>query len=710
MRRQDDVIGAISLTHGQVDGFSDAHVELLRTFADQAVIAVENVRLFKELEVRNRDLTEALEQQTATAEILRVISGSPTDLQPVLHAVAESAARLCEAQDATIWLRDGDRLLPRAHLGPIPHSASVPIVRGSVGGRAVIEGRTFHIHDLMAVENEDEFPVGRAFALQDKFRTTLATPLLRQGVALGVIVIRRGDVRPFSEAHISLLQTFADQAVIAIENVRLFNELEGRNRDLTEALERQTATSDILQIISGSPTDVQPVFDAIIRSAVTLCDAAFGGLHLFDGEQITLDAHSGLPEEELEVLRTVFPFPIRSNSLVGRALLERSPVQIEDVWAIPGYHSTAIQSLARYRTGLGVPMLREGTPIGALALWRSEVRRFTDRQIELIMTFASQAVIAIENVRLFKELEARNRDLTATSEILQVISRSPTNAQPVFDTIVERAMRLCDAAVGFVGMFDGALIHIRALANVSSEGVDAIHQAFPAPPSRGSVAGRAILTGDVVQIPDVLEDPDYQLTGPARVGRFRGVLGVPILHQGRAIGVINVGRPEPGTFAEEQVQLLKTFADQAVIAIENVRLFKELQARTGELTQSVEQLTALGEVSRAVSSTLDVETVLDTIVSRASQLAGADGCAIYEYDDATEAFHIRATHNLDPALVETLRAAPLRKGEGTMGRAAETREPTQVADIAAPGAYQSHIRGYAAGRRLPGAALRAAAP
>jgi signal transduction histidine kinase len=280
---------------------------------------------------------------------------------------------------------------------------------------------------------------------------------------------------------------------------------------------------------------------------------------------------------------------------------------------------------------------------------------------------------------------------TATAEILRVISSSLTDVQPVFDAIARSAVRLCDGLFGFVGRYDGEQIHLAAHHNYTPEALLTVKRMYPMAPSREQVSGRVILTGAVVHIEDVLGDPEYAQS-LARVGGWRGMLGVPLLRESRAVGVIVVIRGLPGPFSEAQIELLKTFADQAVIAIENVRLFNELEARTGELTQSVEKLTALGEVSHALSSTLDVETVLQTIVSHASQLAGADGCAIYEYDDATEAFHIRATHNLDPVLVETLRAAPLRKGEGAMGRAAETREPTQVADIAAPGAYQSHIR------------------
>jgi len=302
-------------------------------------------------------------------------------------------------------------------------------------------------------------------------------------------------------------------------------------------------------------------------------------------------------------------------------------------------------------------------------------------------------------VRLFTELGARNRDLTealeqqtATSEILRVISQSQTDVQPVFDTIVRSAVRLCDGLFSVLYRFDGELLHFVAQHNWTPEALEEAHRIFPARPTRALGSGRVILERAMVHIPDVETDPEFQHQALSRAIGYRSALYVPMLREGVPLGVISVARAEPGLFSDNQIELLKTFADQAVIAVENVRLFKELQARTNELTRSVDQLTALGEISQAVSSTLDIETVLQTIVSRASQLAGADGCAIYEYDDATEAFHIRATHNLDPVLVGTLRASPLRKGEGAMGRAAETREPTQIADIAVPGVYQSHIR------------------
>jgi signal transduction histidine kinase len=344
-------------------------------------------------------------------------------------------------------------------------------------------------------------------------------------------------------------------------------------------------------------------------------------------------------------------------------------------------------------------MLHDGQAVGAIVVTRREPGGFTAPERSLLKTFADQAVIAIENVRLFTELQQKNAQIsealeqqTATSEILRVISRSQTDVQPVFDTIVRSAVRLCNGLLGALFRFDGEQIHHVAQHNNTPEALEAAHRVYPAPLSRALLPTRAILERAVVHIPDVTLDPEFQHHALSRAVGFRSGLYVPMLREGAPIGVIVVNRAEAGPFSEGEIELLKTFADQAVIAVENVRLFTELQARTGELTQSVEKLTALGEVSRAVSSTLDVETVLDTIVSRASQLAGGAGCSIFEYDAGAERFQLRATHNYDAEFVAALRAVPLRKGEGLMGRAAEMREPVQVPDIAQPGAYQSSVR------------------
>src|SRR5262245_42994631 len=352
---------------------------------------------------------EAQEQQAATAEILRVISSWPTDLQPVLDALAVNATRVSSASDAVMRLLVRDARQIAAHYWPIPVGPSLHVTRGSLAGRAIMDREAVHFED-MAEAPEDEFPEGRTSARRLGIGTALATPLLRESVPIGAIVIRRNEVRPFSDKQAALLQTFADQAVIAIENVRLFNETK-------EALDRQTATSEILRVISSSPTDVQPVFDAIAKSGTTLCDAAWGAVIGFDGQQLTLMAQHNMTPSELELVRGTYPRTPTRGRATGRAIIERRTVHVPDIREAPDYLSPFQQALG-FRTVLAVPMLRDGEPIGVLALWRREVRRFTDPQIALMETFASQAVIAIENVRLFNETKEALDRQTATAEIL----------------------------------------------------------------------------------------------------------------------------------------------------------------------------------------------------------------------------------------------------------------------------------------------------
>jgi len=702
MIREGKALGFIGV--GKVSGgFTDKQIELLKTFADQAVIAIENVRLFKELEARNEDLTEALEQQTATSEILHVISRSQTDVQPVFDTIVRSAVGLCAGLYGALYRFDGELIHSVARhnytseaLAEVQRVYPTRPTRTLGSGRAILERAVVHIPD---VERDPEFQ-HRTLSRATGWRSGLFVPMLREGMAIGAIAVLRAEPGAFSESEIELLKTFADQAVIAIENVRLFNELEARNRDLTVALEQKTATGEILRVISSSPTDVQPVFDAIASSAARLCDCLCGLVFQFDGELITLAGDYGSSLERLEAIRAAYPAPPNRMSVAAQAILERRVIAIADAQSDTEHPDRAERAKAiGYRSVLSVPMLRGDTAIGAINVIREEAIPFSDTQIELLKTFADQAVIAIENVRLFKELEGRNRDLTealeqqtATAEILRVISRSQTDVQPVFDTIVRSAVRLCNGLFSALFRFDGELLHQGAEHNFTPEALAELHRVFPARPTRALGTGRAILERAVVHMPDVEVDPEYQHHAMSRAIGYRSGLWVPMLREGAPIGVIQVSRAEAGPFSDSEIELLKTFADQAVIAVENVRLFKELQARTAELTQSVEKLTALGEVSRAVSSTLDVETVLNTIVFRASQLAGAAGCSIFEYDAAAEQFELRATHNADTAFVAALRAVPLRKGEGLMGRAAEMREPIQIPDITQPGAYESSVR------------------
>jgi GAF domain-containing protein/CheY-like chemotaxis protein/HAMP domain-containing protein/anti-sigma regulatory factor (Ser/Thr protein kinase) len=687
--RDGSAIGAIAVSRSVAEPFPDKQIALLKTFADQAVIAISNVRLFQELQERNKEVTEALEQQTATSEVLRVISSSPTDVQPVFDMIAESAARLCEAVDAVIWLVDGDLLRSGAHYGPIaaPEEWTIPIARGSGAGRAVADRQTIHVLDMAA--ETVEYPEGSAYAKRYGFHTMLSTPLLREGVPIGAILIRRSEVRPFSDKHIALLQTFADQAVIAIENVRLFQELETRNKEITESLEQQMATTNILKVISSSPTAVQPVFDMIAKSARQLCHSNFTGVFKFDGELIHLVGHDGLTPEGAEAYKQMWPGPPDGASAIGRAMLNRGIAHIPDIEADSKYSQHRFAHIVNFRSVVAVPMLRKGHPVGGIAVLRSVAGPFPDKQIELLKTFADQAVIAIENVRLFQELETRNKEVTesleqqmATAKVLEVISSSPTDVQPVFDAIAESAVRLCEGRFCAVLRFDGKLIHFVSHSGLTADGIEAYRQTYPMAPSRASAASRSILTRALVHIPDINTDPDYKIAAASRKVGLRSIVAVPMLRHGDPIGTITVSRGEPGLFPAKQVELLKTFADQAVIAVENVRLFQALEERTSDLTHSVEELQALSEVSQAVSSSLDLQSVLTNIVRHAARLSKTEAGTIYEFDEAEKVFTPRANYGMSPELIEALRDSRLHVGDRTVvGQAAIKRAPDQVPDL-----------------------------
>jgi len=641
------------------------------------------------LQLKQR-LAEALEQHAAISQILQVISASPGDVQPVLDAVAERAAHLCEAPLARVLLVDGDvfRVMAwysldgtsQARMGPLP------LKRTTIVGRAVLERATIH-HDDVVPLLETEYP-DALNARRSGLRAVLAVPLMREGNVYGAILLFRREPRAFSSDQVALVETFAQQAAIAIENVRLFDEVQAHARELSESLQQQTATADVLKVISRSAFDLQTVLDTLTESACKLCDSEGANIWRPDGDGFKVAALFGQPAAQKAALRERVIKPGKSTC-VGRALLERRTVHIPDTNVDPEYTAP---NVAGNRAMVGVPLLREGVPIGVLVLTRRKARPFTEKQIALATTFADQAVIAIENVRLFNETNEALEKQTATSEILRVISRSPRDVQPVFDTIAAAALKLCRASSAVVVRFDGELIRLAALANVSPEGAEAVRRHYPRPPNRDIASARAIQTCGVVAIPDVLDDREYAVKASAVTTGFRGVLSVPLIRDRSPIGAITVGKPEPGLFPDEQIALLQTFADQAVIAIENVRLFTELEARTTQLTRSVGELEALGEVGQAVSSTLDLETLLSTIVSRACQLAGMNGGSIWEYDETRQEFHLRATNNLPDELVEALRATPIRKGEGALGRLAMTGEPVEIRDIVDEGSYQSQVR------------------
>ncbi len=662
LMREDRAIGAIALWRMEPRQFSEKQVALVKTFADQAAIAIENVRLFNETK-------EALEQQTAIAEILRVISSSPTDVRPVLEAIADRAARLCDASAASMYLTDGNTLRHLASKGPSPDPVgfvdAMPIDANSISGRALLERRTVQVRDMLT--EGAAFPLSHEIARRFGHRTVVVIPLFREGNPFGTILLRRQDVRPFSEREIALLGTFGDQAAIAIENVRLFNETK-------EALDQQRASGEVLSAISSSIADTTPVFSTIIDR----CERLFAGKLV----QINLVAEDGLVHladyhgPGRDRIEAIFPFPIDRDSATGTSILTRSVVHYPDV-----DHGADVPERARQgwqalgvKAAIVAPMLWEDRGVGAVLVGRDVPGAFTEKEIALLKTFASQAVIAIQNARLVNETKEALDQQRASAEVLSAISSSIADTKPVFDTILQRCQRLfAGDTVGVTLVRDDGMVDIGAYAG---PGGDELRKLFPQPLNRDTSSGLAILERRVLSYPDVdaSDMPERSVAGVHAIG-LKSITFAPMLSEGRAIGTLWVGRSFKGAFSDKQIGLLKTFAEQAVIAIQNARLFNETK-------DALEQQRASAEVLAAISSSIaDTKPVFDRILASCERLFSGKVIAINLLDEEGH-LQLAAYHGPDREKLEQTRARGLPYRETGTALAIARRSVLHYPDIA----------------------------
>ena len=683
--KEDEVVGLIVIQRLEVRPFTDKQIELVESFAAQAVIAIENARLLSELR-------ESLDRQTATAEVLGVISSSPGDLQPVFKAMLKNATRICGAESGVLIQYAGNVMQA---VEAYAADESAPDFLERIRGDAHTMDENLHYVAIAKapVQWEDirtspaylaGRPGPRASADHGGVRTELFVPMLKEDAVVGIFILQRHRVQRFDDKQIELVENFAAQAVIAIENARLLTELR-------ESLDRQTATAEVLGVISSSPGELAPVFRSMLANAMRICEAQCGFIYRLEGRDLISMADQGVPPALAE-FRRAHPHTGGAATPVDAMLATKKPIHQHDASVSEAYlnrnpNAVAGVELGGARTVLFVPMLKDDSIVGVINVFRQDVRPFSDVQIALLENFAKQAVIAIENARLLTELRESLDRQTATAEVLSVISSSPGVLQPVFDTMLAGAIRICDASLGSLFRRDGD-----ALNRVAMQGDGTIDDAYMTMPNRvrphpQSDFARVFATRATVHTPDLKASPEYLLRVPGvvrlvdQVG-VGAVLHVPLIREGELIGIFDVYRREAHPFTEKQIELVENFAAQAVIAIENARLLTELRARTDELARSVEELRALGEVSQTVNSTLDLQTVLTTIVTNSVALSTTDAGAIYVYDEEAGAFHLRATVGMDATMIAAIERQHIDTGVSIIGDATVKRMPVQIADLA----------------------------
>ena len=651
------------------------------------------------------ELNEAREQETATSQVLHVISSSG-DLQAVFATMLENAVRICGAKFANMFLYEDNSFrivalqnAPLAYAERWRHRPVLSVADNPRNplARLAAQKVVIDIPDLIAepayIERDPRFVTLVELA---GARTLLAVPMLRDKELVGAISIYRQEVRPFTDKQIALVTNFAAQAVIAVENARLLNELRQRTADLGEALEQQTATSEVLQVISGSPGDLQPVFAAMLENAARICDANFGNIFRWDGDALWLVATHNTPAAFIEHRRRV-PFRPNQGNPIGDMLKANAVIHIADLARDERYiqkrdpEVVAAVELGGIRTFVAVPMLKDEKLIGAVILYRQELRPFTDKQIALVQNFAAQAVIAIENAQLLNELRQRTSDLAealeqqrATSDLLQVISGSPGHLEPVFQSMLENAVRICGANFGNMFLYDDDAFRTIAMHN-APEAYARARMSGPFHPPSDSALGRVVATKEVAQFADLRTEERYLNRDPFAVvaveaAGIRTLLAVPMLKEGNLVGAIVIYRQEVLPFTEKQIELVKNFGSQVVIAIENARLLNELR-------QSLEQQTATSQVLQVISSSSgDLRPVFASILANATRICEADFGVLVLYENA--AFQVAATHNAPPAFVELRQRQPMIRASGALGRVVAGKQLVDISDCLEDASYK----------------------